>query len=310
MYFMVYAVLVPFVKLVLLFMGNMIMSEWAWLYADILVGSLMVAAMTFAWPSDKLAERRPTSALLNARTVSTVLMPVGVFVIFLAIAMYLLTLQPFYEPFEALTIQVPAHEWQKKGDNYESAVGFLLLALQLPTACFIFTYGQEYRKPVCCNIFLFIIYIAFLILAFVLLWGGPSELHCVFRVNCDTASSMTMYVPGIQELSTGNIGGCFLGSQLMGYAKKLGDNYTAPDVEANGCQVHPDHDLQKEIRTPSGSLTSWLGNDECMGPNNCFDSHFRMTMTWLLLAMVVTTCVVGKLMGMWHPGPRQHFQKL
>lgn len=309
MYFMVYAVLVPFVKLVLLFMGNMIISEWAWLYTDIFVGSLMVALMTLAWPSSKLAERRPTSALLNTRTVSTVLMPVGVFAIFLAISLYMLTKQAFYTPFEALTIQVPAHEWQKKGDNFESAVGFLLLALQLPTACFIYTYGQEHRRPVCYNISLFVVYIAFLALVFVLLWGGPGELHCTFRVNCDTASSMKMYVPVIQELSTGNIGGCFLGSQLMGYAEKLGSNYTPPDMESNGCQVHPDHDLQKEIRSPSGSLT-WLGNDECIGPNNCFDGHFRMIMSWICVAMVVITCVVGKLMGMWHPGPRQHFKKL
>jgi cation-transporting ATPase 13A3/4/5 len=310
MYFMVYALLVPFVKLVLLFMGNMIMSEWAWLYSDILVGSLMVALMTLSWPAKDIASRRPTSALLNARTISTVLMPVGVFAVFLGIALWLLTKQPFYTPFEALTIQVPAHEWQKKGDNYESAVGFLLLGLQLPTACFIFTYGQEHRRAIFWNISLFVVYIAFIVLIFMLVWGGPGELHCVFRVNCDTATSMKMYVPFIQELSTGNIGGCFLGSQLMHHAEKLGDKYVAPDAEANGCQVSPDYDLQKEIRVPSDSLTSWLGNDYCLGPNNCFDHNFRMIMTWLLIAMTVTTCVVGKLMGMWHPGPRQHFKKL
>merc|ERR1719482_1495513 len=108
MYFMVYAVLVPAVKLVLLFMGNMIMSEWAWLYADILVGSLMVACMTLSWPAKTIASRRPTSALLNMRTFSTVMMPVCVFVIFLGIALYSLMQQPFYTPFDALTIQVPA----------------------------------------------------------------------------------------------------------------------------------------------------------------------------------------------------------
>merc|ERR1719399_691315 len=154
--------------------------------------------MTLSWPSKTIASRRPTSALLNMRTISTVLMPVCVFVIFLAIALYSLMQQSFYTPFEALTIQVPAHEWQKKGDNYESAVGFLLLGLQLPTAAFIFTYGQEHRRPVCLNFSLLLVYICFLILIFVLVWGGPSELHCVFRVNCDTATSMTMYVPFIQ----------------------------------------------------------------------------------------------------------------
>lgn len=213
-------------------------------------------------------------------------------------------------PYEALTIQVPAHEWQKKGDNYESAVGFLLLALQLPTACFIFTYGQEHRRAVCWNISLLVIYISFVVLIFMLVWGGPGELHCTFRVNCDSATSMKMYVPVIQELSTGNIGGCFLGSQLMDHAEKLGDKYVCPDMEENACQVSPDYDLQKEIRVRSDSLTAWLGNEYCLGPNNCFDHHFRMTMTWLLVGMAVTTCVLGKLMGMWHPGPRDHFKKL
>lgn len=308
MYFMVYALCVPVAKMTLLFMGNMILSEWTWLFLDIFVGSVMVATMTLCKPGAKLANLRPTSTLLGFRTFATVVMPVLVMGGIFFSALLWLSHQPFYIPYDALKMGVPGHEWQKKGDNYECAVGFFIMALQLPTAAYAFSFGGEHRRSVFANWILSLLYVFVLILFGLLLWSGPSELTCMFRVNCDSHVSNEMYIPGVQELSTGNLGGCFLGPQLQEWKEKLGDKYAFPD-EANGCNPSSSVNLLEEIQVPSGALP-WLGASTCRGPNNCFDHQFRLVMTGLMSLMVISTLVIGKIMSIYHPAPKFHFETL
>jgi cation-transporting ATPase 13A3/4/5 len=308
MYFMVYALAIPIAKFTCIFIGNMILSEWTWISTDIIVGSIMVAAMTLARPGPKLAELRPTSELLGWRTVATVLVPTCIYGACFMVALFFLWQQPFYRPYDSVALGVPSHEWQKKGDNFECGVAFFFLSMQLPTACFIYSHGAEHRMSPLRNIPLAVSYLLIIIVLFCVLWGGPSPLSCVFRVNCDSYTSNRMYVPGVQEFSTGNIGGCFLGPQLMEWKNRLGDSFQFPS-ELNACNPSQGINLEDKIRSPSGAI-SWLGAAECRGPNNCFSSEFRTVMTVLLAVMVGTTHGVGIWMSGWHPAPKLHFKKL
>jgi len=268
----------------------------------------MIAFMTFASSSEKLAPRRPTSKLFGYRTTLTVLMPAFVFAIFMSIALMLLWQQKFYVAFDSIKVGVPGHEWQKKGDNFDSSVVFFFLALQLPTTAFAFSFGAEHRRSVLANVAVFLTYILVVIFFFVLLWGGPSDFHCMFRVNCDSHTSESMYIPGVQEISTGNLGGCFLGPHLLEYKEKYGTEYEIPSDE-NGCNPHPSLDLSEEIQVQSDAM-SWLGKATCRGPHNCFDQHFRMIMSVLLVLMALCTCVLTKVGTLMHPGSREHFKRL
>jgi cation-transporting ATPase 13A3/4/5 len=308
MYFMVYALAIPTAKFTCIFLGNMILSEWTWISTDILVGSVMVALMTLCRPAGQLATIRPTSELLGWRTVLTVLIPAAIYGICFVGALLLLWQQPFYHYYDALELGVPSHEWQKKGDNFECGVAFFFLTMQLPTVCYIYSHGAEQRVSPLRNIALTVMYVLIMLVLFCVLWGGPSDLSCVFRVNCDSYTSMRMYVPVVQEFSTGNIGGCFLGPQLLEWRKKLGDGFEFPSEE-NKCNPSAGVNLEQEIRLPSGAI-SWLGAAECRGPNNCFSVSFRIQMTVLLVMMVGSTHVVGVLMSGWHPAPKAHFKKL
>lgn len=308
MYFIVYALSIPVVKLSLVFLGNMMPAEWLWIFIDIIVGSLIVALMTLSTPAPKLAKIRPTSALVGARSIITIFVPFLVFVVFFSIGMIMLWQQPFYVPYDSLAIGVPSHQWSKKGDNYDTAVAFFFLAMQLPTAAFVFSYGAEFRCAVWRNFSLLVCYVLILAGLVALLWSGPSELTCMFRVNCDSRTSNRMYIPVVQEISTGNIGGCFLGPQLLQWREKLGSEFVFPTEETD-CNPHPSVDLLSQVRAGSGALPG-LGAAECRGPNNCFDAHFRMVMSGLTMAMVVTTHILVKLISMWHPAQKRLFDKL
>lgn len=312
MYFMVYAFCLPSWKLVLMGDGNKIMSEWDYIFIDIAVGSLMVAFMTLSWPAKSMARIRPTARVLGPRAPTIVLVSAFIFVLHVAVGTFLVRREPFYLPYDALKLGVPAHAWQFKGDSYDVPITFLMMSTQYATCCFAFTYGAEFRRSVHRNFWVTITYIVILLFAFLMLWSGPSRLNCIFRVNCDCKTSQHMYVPVIQELSTGNIGGCFLGPQIMQYKEKLGEEFQFPEMHVNRCHPHPSIDPLQDIVVESEAFAfgGWLGESECRGPNNCYNSHFRKIMSLLLLSQAVITNLFAKLVSMWHPAPKVHFGQL
>mmetsp|Transcript_48168 Transcript_48168/g.112675 ORF Transcript_48168/g.112675 Transcript_48168/m.112675 type:complete len:1326 (-) Transcript_48168:54-4031(-) len=308
-YFMVYGLTLPPAKLTVVFMGNTMLPEWDWLFIDIILGAFMVATMTLGWPSAKLACRRPTASLLGARTTTSVLLHVAIFTVFFSIAMTMLRSSDFYISYDPVKdLELPGHEWAKKGDNYHCALTFLVLANQLATAGFAYSFGAEHRRSVFLNFTLTLIYCLVLFTLFSLVLGGPTDFHCLFRVNCDQRTSKSMYIPLLQELSTGNLGGCFLGPQFKAWKTELGDDFEFPFKPTNQCKPSPTLDPEEVMQVPSGSFL-W-GANTCFGANNCFPASFRQTLACLLAAQVILSLGAHKLCTLWHPGTRQHFKKL
>jgi len=91
-FFMVYGFTLPTSKIVQVLGGNRMMSEWDWLFIDIFLAIGFVILMTNRRPSEKLAPIRPTAALLEGRSVSSVFLHVVMFFIFYVTALNLLGL--------------------------------------------------------------------------------------------------------------------------------------------------------------------------------------------------------------------------
>lgn len=309
LFFMVYGLTLPSSKCLPLIMFNSNMAEWDWLFIDIILGVGFVVLMTTCWPADKLASIRPTAALLEARTISTVFLHVVMFFIFYMVSLHLLWEQDFYVSYNTKNLDISAHEWPKKGDNFDCAVTFLVLTTQLVTAGYAGCIGAEHRQSIFRNWKLNLGFWSCMVLLVVLVIGGPSETHCIFRTNCDNYTSRKMYVPFVQELSAGNVGGCFLGPQLEDWAEELGDKYEFPDEERNNCQPAQGFNTEEKLSVPSGALFG-LGRTMCSGPNNCFDKSFRTIFASLLLLQCLLSILLHKLIVHWHPSPRKHFVKL
>jgi cation-transporting ATPase 13A3/4/5 len=309
LFFTCYGLTLPSSKLVQLAMSSAMMSEWCWLFIDILLGIFFVMLMTNTVPSEKLAKIRPTSALLEGRTLSSVGLHVVMFFSFYFITLNVLWAQPFHVAYDTKNLDIPAHEWTKKGDNYDCAITFLVLACQLVTAGYAGTLGAEHRQSVWRNWGLTLGYVLTMLFFLVLILGGPTDFHCIFRVNCDNKTSRQMYVPFVQEFSAGNVGGCFLGPQLEDWKEQLGDKYHTPDEASNMCFPGDGFDPEKKLSVASQALFG-LGKAMCYGPNNCFSETFRVYLAILLLLQSGLSIGCHKLLLLCHPAGKEHFKVL
>jgi cation-transporting ATPase 13A3/4/5 len=148
LFFMVYGFTLPTSKLVQTLGSSAMMAEWCWLFIDIALGVIFVLLMTNCRPSEKLAAIRPTAALLEGRTISNVFLHIVMFITFYAVSLHVLWAQPFHVAYDTKNINIPANQWPKKGDNYDCAVTFIIVATQLVTAGYAGCLGAEHRKAV------------------------------------------------------------------------------------------------------------------------------------------------------------------
>jgi cation-transporting ATPase 13A3/4/5 len=309
LFFMIYGFALPTSKLTQTLMSSAMMAEWDWLFIDVILAVMFVSLMTKCRPAEKLAPIRPTSALLEGRTISSVALHMFFFLTFYALSLNILWAQPFHVQYDTKNINIPAHEWPKKGDNFDCAVTFLVLATQLLTAGYAGCLGAEHRSSLFKDIPLTLCYIAILMVLVFMVIGGPTDFHCIFRTNCDNKTSRQMYVPLLQHFSAGNVGGCFLGPQLEGWKEELGDRWQFPDEASNKCFPAEGFDPEKKISVPSEALFG-LGNAMCEGPHNCFSEQFRIIFAILLVAQSGLSILSHKLLLMWHPATKEHFKRL
>lgn len=231
MAFMVYCSVFTSAKTLMLVMGDFQMSEWHFLTTDILMGIVMVTFMTWSRPAEVLASYTPTSSLLGPRTVLSVVGGLVIFWIALSTSMYMLFLGPgkeFMEFVEIKWLPIAGPEWTKKGDNHIVPVVWLNIVASATTACFVFSYGHVHRLSVLRNQALGLMYLFFIAFVMFLVWSPPNGMNCIFRVNCDNAVSLSSQVPGFTQFSTGAVGGCFVGPQLVS---------CQPENETNLCWV-------------------------------------------------------------------------
>eukprot|EP00435_Cladocopium_sp_Y103_P043289 s943_g12.t1 len=283
-YFMVYAFLLTTLRTFYIVFLNLSLGEpESPALARIGLGFPMFF-MTQSWAKPKLAKYRPTATLLGLRTISGVMVPYGLGCILLALLTVILHSNAWYDPLNPSWIHVLAKDWMKKGDNYDSAIGVLILFIVLSTTAYVNTYGGDFRRAICRNVGINIMYALFLFLVFFMTLSKPNELNCIYRVNCDTQSSLACKnIPVLSQLSVGGTGGCFLGVQET----DSHPDYVPPDPDHPWWQPLPEKDCLPPGSTlakiPLNSTTISTGKgfkvvDDCIGPNNCYSWHFK----WLL----------------------------
>eukprot|EP00928_Gymnodinium_smaydae_P039404 TRINITY_DN2692_c0_g1_i4.p1 TRINITY_DN2692_c0_g1~~TRINITY_DN2692_c0_g1_i4.p1 ORF type:complete len:1393 (+),score=138.01 TRINITY_DN2692_c0_g1_i4:564-4181(+) len=329
MFFMVYSLSFTTSKLVLIVAGDMVYGEWHFLFCDILLGIGMVYAMTQSHAADTLANRRPTSALLGVRTVTSIFCILFIYWLFLAVSMCDLLYGSggnFYEPFVTQYIELPAQEWTKKGDNYLVAMFFLLTITTVSSAAVAFSFGDVFRAGVYKNVHLAFLYLSVMGLVFYFTWSSPTDITCLFRINCDNRHSRDMSLPFVKSVSVGNIGGGFLGPQLVSCRSKTGMCWVVPPNSLNLPSAwHPiasrpkapfdTYDDKKRYckSNPYAASSSLSGNRWCFypdrsnnfepsppkpfeepvpgchGPNNCFGEAFKQRFSAVIAAVVLAS---------------------
>jgi len=157
-------------------------SEWCWVFLDGLWVVSMAFSLPFAPAAKRLSDVRPTSSILGIHTMSSVLGVLAINVAFIILAIGVLFEQDWFQcrKWVAGSIANPLII----GDNYESAVIYLVAGAQYFSSAMAFNFGFVHRAPwmfnwrfvVLCSIF-FGIHVAMTL--------EPSKLSCFVRVNCE-----------------------------------------------------------------------------------------------------------------------------
>eukprot|EP00931_Biecheleriopsis_adriatica_P039456 TRINITY_DN22565_c0_g1_i1.p1 TRINITY_DN22565_c0_g1~~TRINITY_DN22565_c0_g1_i1.p1 ORF type:complete len:1348 (+),score=245.05 TRINITY_DN22565_c0_g1_i1:60-4046(+) len=297
MYFMVYAFLLTTIRTAFLVLATLSLGEWVWLTMDLGIGVVMMFFMTKSHAKPTLAHYRPTATLLGLRTISGIMLPYLLSVICLIVGLVIVKAQPWYDPLNpTFDIHVLPRLWMKKGDNYDSPIGVLLLFSVLSTTAYVNTYGGDFRQAICKNIGINIVYALFMFATFFLVLSNPNKFNCIYRVNCDTQSSLACKsIPVLSQYSVGGTGGCFLGPQVKPWQnytdsywvpKKEDEPYWLPDP-ADEC-LPPQKTLDK-IPLDSKTISTGMGfrvQPGCIGPNNCYGTAFKWIMSGIILVYI------------------------
>uniref|UniRef100_A0A0G4GAY7 P-type ATPase A domain-containing protein n=1 Tax=Chromera velia CCMP2878 TaxID=1169474 RepID=A0A0G4GAY7_9ALVE len=219
-FMIMYSLLLSSAKTVLAF-SLAVMPEFSYFLCDIVLCLGMSNLMALSKPKSNLRIRTPTSSLLGPHTVLSIVITQTLNLAFLFLALHLLWQQPWYVASREHNAQLPSHKWWLRSDNYETEICFLWFLTQFNNAGFIYTFGGMFRQNVFRNRALTLLWLLSNALVLFLIFTGPNALGCLFRVNCDDASTRELYVPFLAQFAFTFDG--------RGFAGPKPDNLLSPD---------------------------------------------------------------------------------
>mmetsp|Transcript_48039 Transcript_48039/g.120276 ORF Transcript_48039/g.120276 Transcript_48039/m.120276 type:complete len:549 (-) Transcript_48039:314-1960(-) len=210
-FMVMYGLLITLAKVVLFSLANSIMPELGYFYFDILIDLGLAYAMTLCRPKNRLRIRTPTSSLLGPHTVVSIVAMMAINTGFLWLMFVMLRAQGWYTPALETSKSYPIWAWWMKSDNYETACLTLWLGFQLINAALIFSFGGMFRENVFKNRQLTLWWAGLNLGLLYCMFAGPNMLTCLFRLNCDDATSRATVVPFLPRISFMGRGGPFYG---------------------------------------------------------------------------------------------------
>ncbi|SBS93288.1 P-type ATPase [Plasmodium ovale curtisi] len=220
-YMLLYGFMISIIKIVLFMHAHAVMSEYGYLFFDNVILLLLAKSMTLSKPARKLKTQTPTSSIIGAQTILSLLCTLIVNFFFL----YLIIFQFFYvynlPSSYDMNTSAPKSSWWLMSDNYESFLACIWFCFQIVNSALILTFGDKHRKSVFSNYTFMTYYCLINLFLLYLTVGGPNRLTCLFRMNCNdevsrktkfkildlvsySASGLSFYGPnGNNILSTG-----------------------------------------------------------------------------------------------------------
>lgn len=256
MYFMIYNLTLTTSKMLSVLWMDSTFAEWQFMLTDVALAMVMVSFMVRCRPKEKLAHVSPSASLFGTGTVVTICSALLIFWLAAGIAVLLLQYGPgrsFYEFSTSILLDIPAEQWTRKSDNYLMATLFLVNLTVLLNAGFVLCYGHIHRQMVGKNWRICSFYLLGILFTLALIWSHPSDFSCTFRVNCDSAASQKMNLPLLSRpvagvtFSSGNLGGCFWGPQMLSCKNKEHRCWVTPP---NAAQLPPSWVSRKNVSRP------------------------------------------------------------
>ncbi|CAD2108105.1 ATPase [Plasmodium vinckei petteri] len=205
-YMLLYGFMISIIKIILFMRAHAIMSEYGYLFFDNVILLLLAKSMTLSKPEYKLKTQTPTSSIIGAQTILSLLCTLIVNFFFLYFIMFKFFFVCNLPSSYYINTSAPKSAWWLMSDNYESFLACIWFCFQIVNSAFILTLGGKYRKHIFTNYTFMTYYGLINIFLFYLTVGGPNKLTCLFRMNCnDEVSRQTKFK--ILELFSYSAGG-------------------------------------------------------------------------------------------------------
>eukprot|EP00435_Cladocopium_sp_Y103_P035422 s1144_g9.t1 len=254
---------------------NVVFGEWVFMLKDIGLGMVMTFYMTRSKALPFLAKVRPTATLLGFRTACTIGTQVLLNVVFFLASRELLYAQPWYDRLNPVhDINIASHMWMLRGDNYDGALTAICCTASLANVAYVNTYGGNFRRNICRNVGINVVYLLSMGLVGVLTLSTPNPLNCIFRVNCDTPNSLACgAIPIVDEVSV---------KPWQNHSRSLVSDIWLPSKDSKCLPPSPTL-AAIPLDHPWISTGKGFSVQGCIGPNNCFSADFK----WMLAALLL-----------------------
>lgn len=167
-----------------MYSNSVFISQFGFMYLD---GAILVGisyGITRSRPLKKLGTARPTSSLVGATTLCSMIGSSIIHWIFLYIGTQHVVTRPWYCPFNPANINL-VQWWHLQDTNLGCCLWYLICFQQLSTGITT-SLGSKFRLPVWRNYFLVFIYLFLFIWAAVMFVGPPNRLTDQFRISTST----------------------------------------------------------------------------------------------------------------------------
>ena len=156
-------------------------------------------------------------------------------------------------------------------------------------ASIAFSFGHEHRKPVYCNCCLLVLCALHVALLCSLFYFGPNWWTCLWRVNCDTNTTMHTNYPFWSKFTMTKLTACMFGPQISTWLNNLGTDYELPILEN---QCHTTNPLYQKITFPDFEPWNYFPfyTPTCNGPHNCLDGFAKFIVT--SMTIICCSCIV------------------
>eukprot|EP00392_Amoebophrya_sp_AT5.2_P005117 g5126.t1 len=179
-------------------------SELHFFFQDAILLVLLTLALSNGRPHAKLATITPEANVLGAQVILDVLIPVVIQVCALLFTFWLLEKvhgvksgggvedvddQKWYSPADSYVMNTDLANWADMYSTFVSSLTGIWATISALTGAVLYSIGGRFRRTVLRNYLLVLIVLIVVPLYAFLLFEANTGLNCVWRVNCDDASS-------------------------------------------------------------------------------------------------------------------------
>lgn len=166
------------------------LSEWSWIFLDGIWSITMAFSLPLAKASKRLTPRRPTDSLLGRELLLSVCGILSLNFLFFVIALFALWNQEWFQC-RKWELAYAGKNARTFGDNYESAVIFVICGFQYISSAMALNFGYTFREGWFQNHIFVFLSLTWCVFVFVMT-VYPSKFSCIWRVNCDNEVSLTI----------------------------------------------------------------------------------------------------------------------